>query len=118
MIHTLPLLISLGSIFITDVVFLETDYLLIIEVTILYVFINFVMSKYAGDDQLYYLDWETVAKISPYSPIFASVAFDLVAIAGHLAMSMATQTIHFRFEYMMGIIDSGSIKTFDGKPYR
>ena len=93
-IHTVPLLISLTNVFLTDVVFLETDYLLIIEVTILYVFINFVMSKYAGDDQLYYLNWESVAKISPYSPIFASVAFDLVAIAGHLAMSMATQLFH------------------------
>jgi hypothetical protein len=93
-IHTAPLFISLISVFITDVVFLETDYLLIMVTTIIYVFINFVMCKYAGDDQLYYLNWETVANISPYSPIFASLAFDGVAVAGHLALSMATQFFH------------------------
>ena len=79
-IHTAPLFISLISVFITDVVFLETDYLLIMVTTIIYVFINFVMCKYAGDDQLYYLNWETVANISPYSPIFASLAFDGVRL--------------------------------------
>ena len=101
-VHTVPLLFTLISVFITDVVFLETDYLLIILTTIIYVFTNFVTCKYADDDQLYYLNWETVAKISPYSPIFASVAFDGVAIAGHLGLSMATQMFHNRYESEMG----------------
>lgn len=79
--HTLPLLISLGQTFTTDVIVLETDWLLVVLTSVLYVATNWAVSKYAVEDDVYFLDWSTISRISAYSPLVAGAGFTVVALA-------------------------------------
>ena len=55
--HTVPFLVTFSCIFMSDVVFLETDWYLIFCMTMWYTFTNWVTAKYAGVDQLYFMNW-------------------------------------------------------------
>ena len=60
MIHTVPIILSTISIFSADIIFLETDWWLNFEFCIFYLFLNYSLAEYSGNDVVYYLNWSTV----------------------------------------------------------
>ena len=79
--HSLPFLISLGQTFATDVIVLETDWHLLVTVSVLYVATNWAVSKYAVEDDVYFLDWSTISRISAYSPLVSGAGFTVLSLA-------------------------------------
>lgn len=67
-----------------------------------YLVVNFMVSEYTEKSKVFYLDWTKVYKINPFSPLFSSIGFCLIAISVHLLISAFTQTLHGRFESDFG----------------
>ena len=56
-------MVTLSCIFMSDVVFLETDWYLIFVMTIWYTFTNWSVAKYAGVDTIYFMNWSLTNSI-------------------------------------------------------
>lgn len=62
LIHNVPLLFTTLSIYMANVIFLETDWWLGVQTGLVYLFIDYTLNKIYGDvahayEPLYYLDW-------------------------------------------------------------
>jgi hypothetical protein len=58
-VHTLPFIMSMVSVFMADVVFLESDWWIIFDTAALYLFTNYAVTYYSGTNLVYYFDWGT-----------------------------------------------------------
>jgi hypothetical protein len=74
----------------TETIFLETDWFLIFNTTILYLLVNWAVTKYSGKNAVYFLDWSTINSINAYSPLVAGVGFAIISLAQHFFLSMLT----------------------------
>ena len=98
-IHTIPFLMCSCTIFIADIIFMESDWWVVIVIGAIYLIVNFGLSKYADTYQLYFLDWSIVSKISAYSPLVATTGFGVLALGQHFFLCLFTQTFRQRYEF-------------------
>ena len=105
--HTLPFLMSVSSIFGSDIIFLESDWWLVVVLAISYTATNYSICEYAGNNKVYFMDWTIVSKITPYSPIVAGVGFTIITLAFHFFLCLFTQLSSNRYEFQFqGILDA------------
>lgn len=74
----------------TDTIFLETDWFLLFNTTIVYLLVNWAVTKYSGKDSVYFLDWSEISSINAYSPIVSGVGFTVMGLAQHFFLCMFT----------------------------
>lgn len=87
----MPFVVSILSVFMADVVFLETDWWINFELATAYVFTNYAITYYSGTEEIYYFNWETTdGSIGTYTPIFDAFAFGLIAFAMHFMICLIT----------------------------
>jgi hypothetical protein len=102
-----PLVMTMAIIYLSDVVFMESKWWLIVEWGIAYIIVNYTVSVIKQTYVVYYIDWERTSDITPFSPIFGSFGLILAAITWHFMVSSVTQTWHGRyesqFEYISGL---------------
>ena len=90
------------SIWIQDVIFLETDWWLHVVIGVLYVLVNGIVSIYSDENQIYFLDWSRISKIIPYSPLVSLLIYELVTVSFHFFISIVTQLTRNRYEFEFG----------------
>jgi hypothetical protein len=91
LVHCIPLLASLTTTFAADIVYMESDWFNNFEVGVLYVFVNYSVTMYAGTNQVYYLDWGSEkSSLATYKPLIDSFTLGLIASAMHIMMSLIT----------------------------
>ena len=88
--YTFPLFVALTSLFIADVIVIESDWWINIVISGLYLFINYTISDYRDTNRIYYLDWTVVSSITPFSPVFSTVGFGFIAMSLHFTLSALT----------------------------
>ena len=102
-VHTFPFVASVVTTFMSDVVYLESDWWLNFDLGVAYVFVNYATTQYSGTDEVYYFNWGTKDQsIGAYSPLFDSTVLGLIAFAIHFMMCLITQVFHQRFESDFG----------------
>lgn len=97
--HSLPFMMTICTIFFSDIIFLESDWYIVFVITALYLIINFALCEYTGTNSVYFLDWSIISKISAYSPLVASVGFSIIALGQHFFYVLMTQTLRQRYEF-------------------
>lgn len=97
--HTLPYLCSMSVVFLTDVVFLETDWYLIMICGLLYTLMNCAIAHLSNNNTMYFMDWAVITQIQPYNPLVSCFAFVALAVAHHFFLCMLTQMLCQRFEF-------------------
>ena len=98
-IHTVPYFMTLICVFSSDVIFMETDWWLLVLIGILYTLFNYAACTYNRVNVIYYMDWSIISAISAYSPLFCTVGFTTVALAHHFFIVCMTQILNQRFVY-------------------
>lgn len=98
-LHTVPFMMSFASIFVTETIFLETDWFLICNTTIVYLLVNWAVTKYSGTDSVFFLDWSEISSINAYSPLVAGAGFTILGLAQHFFLCMFTQLLNQNYEY-------------------
>jgi len=93
-VNTVPLLLSVTSLFIADVIIVESDWWIHVVTSTLYLGVNYLVSDYTGVKRIYYLDWTTVSEITPFSPVFSTMGFGFIALSLHFLLCALTQYIH------------------------
>jgi len=78
--------VAVTSLFIADVIIVESDWWINILISTMYLFINFLVSDYTGVDRVYYLDWTVVSNITPYSPVFSTIGFGFITMSFHFTL--------------------------------
>jgi NADH:ubiquinone oxidoreductase subunit 2 (subunit N) len=91
LVHCLPLVASLITTFMADVVYMESDWFNNLEIGVLYVFTNYCVTMYAGSDEIYYLNWATeTTSLATYKPLIDSFCLGLIASAMHIMICLMT----------------------------
>jgi hypothetical protein len=60
-LHSLPFFLMMICVFMTDIIFLETDWWLISLTAFFYTMFNYAVTVYLGLDKVYYMDWGIVS---------------------------------------------------------
>ena len=107
--HTLPFVISTVLVFITETIFLETDWFLLMNTAIVYLFVNWTVTLYSGKSSVFFLDWSQVSSINAYSPMVAGGGFFIIGLAQHFFLAMATQLGNQNYEYQYETSYTGEI---------
>jgi hypothetical protein len=103
LVHTVPFVSTIFSIFMADIVFLESDWWLNVDIAVGYLFVNYAVMEYSGTDQIYYLNWaDQNGSIGAYTPVFTTFLFGTIAFGMHFMMCLITQVSHQRFESNFG----------------
>lgn len=74
----------------SETIFLETDWFLLSNTAIVYLLVNWAVTKYSGKDSSYFLDWSEISKINAYSPLVSGLGFIVVSEAQHFFLTMFT----------------------------
>ena len=89
-VHTVPYVVVIISVFSSDIIFMETDWWLVCLLAILYTLLNYAVCTYNRVNVLYYMDWSIISSISAYSPLFSTVGFTTLALAHHIFICIIT----------------------------
>ena len=57
----MPYLLTVFTVFTSDLMFLESDWWMIILTGLGYIIVNYGISEYAGSTQVYFMDWSVVS---------------------------------------------------------
>ena len=93
-VNTLPFYVCLLSVFLSDVIIMETDWYVHMMTTFTYMLVNFAISEYSGIKEVFYLDWTTQANIMPFGPLFTTLTYFFIACGMHFFLSVSTQILN------------------------
>ena len=91
-VHTVPFFCTLMNLFISYVIFLESDWFLMPSLSICYLVANFAISKYAGKERVYILNWtneDTITYIE-FLPFIIMCGYMLALLATHYMTCITT----------------------------
>lgn len=97
--HLLPVLLTTFQIFMSDIVFMETDWWLPIVVALIYILVNWTLTTYNKKTMIYYMDWSMISKITPFSPIVSSAGIIIISTTSQFYLSMLTQVVNQRYVF-------------------
>ena len=100
LVNTLPFLLLCWNVFLSDVIFLESDWWIICLTAFLYMMTNYIVCTILSVDSVYYMNWSKISAIEAYSPLVSTVCYMLIALACHFFMCLMSQTLTGRYEYM------------------
>lgn len=60
-LHSCPFFVMLTSIFISEIIFMETDWWLIVMISFVYTVVNYGVCTWKGIDEIYFMDWAVVS---------------------------------------------------------
>ena len=74
----------------SQVILFESDWWFHILTVLVYLAFNYAVSEFTGRPDPYQLDWEIVSNITPFSPVFGSIVYMIVAVTNHFLLCMVT----------------------------
>ena len=59
--HSVPYLLTVFTVFTSDLMFLESDWWIILLTGVFYIIVNYSISEYADSTAVYFMDWSVVS---------------------------------------------------------
>jgi len=98
-VHFIPLAFTTANLFMSDIIFLESDWYLMPIVSCTYLLLNFAISQYFGLSQLYILQWDNVGSTTTeFIPFIVMLGYLAALMSVHFATAIMTQVWSQRYE--------------------
>jgi len=91
-IHLIPFLCTTANLFMSDIIFLESDWYLMPIVSTTYLLCNFAICQYFGLTQLYILQWDNAGNTTTeFIPFIVMIGYLAALMSVHFATAIMSQ---------------------------